>query len=436
MAKNKISAMAFTKLKATDQEQLISDGESLFLRIRPIKDGGGKSFRMSYRFEGKQKWLTLKHNSLKEAREERDSYKTMLKDGLDPAVERELVEERKRQAQQAEQAELARQSALITVNDLFERWAEIDLVNRKDGGKEIRRMFEKDVLPIIGGLVVTDVRKSHITDITDKLLKRGVNRMAKLIFSLMRQMFRFAVERDILEFDPSAAIKKAKIGGKDNERERTLSADEIRLLYKQMPDANFLPGTGAAIWIMLSTCCRVGEISKARWEHVDFDKREWTIPAENSKSGKPHTVYLSDFAINQFRVLAQFQSSEWLFPNRDNSNHVCEKSITKQVHGRQSEKIFSNRTQHNQALVLPGGHWTPHDLRRTGATLMSELGVLPDVIERCLNHAEQNKMKRVYQRHEYRAEQATAWRILGERLTLLTGNQRNVIPIRGQMQSA
>jgi site-specific recombinase XerD len=106
-------------------------------------------------------------------------------------------------------AELTAQQARLTVRDLFERWASVDLIRRRDGGKEIRRMFEKDVLPIIGTLAVEDVRKGHITGVTDALLARGVPRMA-LIFSLMRQMFRFAVDRDIIEGDPSAAIRKPR----------------------------------------------------------------------------------------------------------------------------------------------------------------------------------------------------------------------------------
>lgn len=428
MAKNLLTDLAFRKLKPTEVDQNIRDGGGLFVRVRSIKAGGAISFRYCYRMNGKQQWLTLKSTTLSAARNERDQIEQQVKTGIDPMLEKKLEQERQRQKQLQEQAELARLQSLITVNDLFERWAATDLQNRKDGGKEIRRMFEKDVLPILGGLTVADVRKGHITEVTDKLLLRGVNRMAKLILSLMRQMFRYAVDRDIIEFDPTASIRKAKIGGKSVERDRVLSEDEIRQLKLQMPDAHFMPTTEAAIWIMLSTCCRVGELSKAQWQHLDLKSGVWTIPTENSKNEKPHTIYLSRFAIKQFEILTQFKNSDtWIFPNRDNSNHVCEKSISKQVDGRQNPVIHQNRTAHNDALVLPGGKWTPHDLRRTGATLMGSLGVLPDVIEKCLNHVEQNKMKRIYQRQELKQEQAAAWQLLGERLELLTDNN-NVIP--------
>jgi len=66
-------------------------------------------------------------------------------------------------------------------------------------------------------------------------------------------------------------------------------------------------------------------------------------------------------------------------------------------------------------------------MRRTGATTMVALGVLPEVAERCLNHTEQNRVKRTYQRHSYESEMREAWRVLGERLELLTSGADNVV---------
>lgn len=420
MAINKITDLAFRKLKPWDKERLVSDGGGLYIRIRSAADGGTISFRLKYRVDGKIKWVNLTSKSLKTARIERDELKSKIKSGINLTIEKKLEIERKRKQQLEEHAELMRQQALITVTDLFERWATTDLMNRKDGGKEIRRMFNKDVLPIIGELAVADVRKGHITEIIDALLLRGVNRMAKLILALVRQMFRFAVDRDIIEFDPTASIRKAKIGGKSIERDRVLSEDEISALFLQIPDAKMIPSTECAIWIMLSTLCRVGELSKAQWKHIDFDAKTWVIPDEHSKNGKPHTIFLSDFTLKQFQRLAQYADSDvWLFTDRSKTTHVSDKSISKQINDRQTDCIRSNKSQHKDALRLPGGKWTPHDLRRSGATLMGNLGVSPDVIEKCLNHTEQNKIKRVYQRQELKTEQAEAWRKLGERLELL-----------------
>lgn len=424
--------MAFKNLQATDKDQNIATRyDGLFIRVRSKKSGGGVSFRLVYRIEGKQLWITLEEKkSLKAAEAERQIYLTMIKQGKDPALERKLKTERERAAQLAEQAELAKQQALISVKHLFERWTDTDLQKRKDLA-EIRRMFEKDVLPIIGDLVVPDVRKGHITEVTDKLKQRGVNHLARNLLKLMRQMFRFAVDRDIIEFDPTASLSVTKTTTKPTERDRVLSEDEIKQLKTKMPDAGFMPSTECAIWIMLSTCCRVGELSKAQWKHVDFEAKTFFIPIENSKNDKAHTISLSDFALSQFQRLAEVRQSDvWLLPNRSNTSHVCEKSLTKQIDSRQNPVIHKGRAGANTSLVLPGGKWTPHDLRRSGATLMGNLGVHGDVIEKCLNHKEENKLKRVYQHQELKAEQVAAWRVLGERLELLTGNNTNVIPFK------
>lgn len=245
--------------------------------------------------------------TLKEARVKAGELSRLYQSGVRDLREHIQAEEHARiSAMEAEQARLASEIANIeaeqaiqlarkTVTDLFEHWAKVDLINRKDGGAEVRRMFQKDVLPVLGEMAVDEVKKGHITEVTDTMLARGVNRAAKIAFSLMRQMFRFAVDRDLIEYDPTASIRKAKIGGKDIERDRVLSEEEIRLLAKLVPEAGLLPSTDAAIWIALSTCCRIGELMNARWENVDLTHRNWWIPAENSKTEKPTMSFFLSF---------------------------------------------------------------------------------------------------------------------------------------------
>jgi len=430
MAINLITDLAYRKLKPSDKEQLIKDGGGLFVRIRSTQDGGAVSFRLAYRIEGKQRWITLKAKSLPDARSERDDYKAMVKQGIDPGTETKLIAERARAAQLAEQAELARQQALTNISGLLDRWATTDLQQRKDL-LEVQRMFTKDVLPIIREFNAQDIRKSHVTDVIDRIKQRGSVHTARNLLKLMHQMFKFAVDRDIIEFDPTASLSVSKVTTKNTERDRVLSQDEVKLLKTKIDSAGLMHSTECAIWIMLSTLCRVGELGKAEWKHINFDAKTFFIPIENSKNAKAHTVYLSDFALSQFQSLQTVrQSDRWLFPNTDKTSHVCEKSITRQIDGRQNDTIHSNRSKANQALVLPGGKWTPHDLRRTGATMMGNLGITGDVIEKCLNHTQENKLKRVYQHQELKTEQAEAWRILGERLWLLTRDNSNVVPIK------
>jgi integrase len=95
------------------------------------------------------------------------------------------------------------------------------------------------------------------------------------------------------------------------------------------------------------------------------------------------------------------------------------KSINKQINDRQREIPMKGRSKFTDTLRLSGDHWTPHDLRRTAATIMGHCGVLSEIIERCLNHVEASKLKRTYQRQEPRQQMQEAWELLGQRLEAL-----------------
>ena len=388
-----------------------SQGERVFLPVGNYDQSGKDGLTLREARTKAGELSRLYQAGIRDLRE----YQEAEEDARKATHEAEMA--RLRAEREAAEAEKARQAARKTVKELFEHWADIDLKNRKDGGAEVRRLFEKDVLPKIGQLAVEDVKKGHVTEVVDAQLNRGVTRMAKLTLSLIRQMFRFAVDRDLIEYDPTASIRKSKIGGKDVERDRVLSDDEIKALANQIPDAQMLPSTSIAIWIMLTTCCRIGELIKAEWVDVDLKRATWKIPPENSKNGKPHEIALSSFAVAWFKDLKKLtEDSRWCYPNASDSGPICPKSITKQIRDRQlpvGKEPNKGRSSKAQALVLPGGKWTPHDLRRTGATIMTALGVLPEVAERCLNHTEENKVKRVYQRHSYGPEKQEAWDLLG-----------------------
>lgn len=412
-----------SKTKPSTKDIYLKDSlvPGLVLRITPL---GSKMWQLRYRARKGEHWASRRKGlgafpltSTAAARKSAAALKIDVGRGFDPVDEKRRLAEQRADDERIRTIEASRR---VTVSELFERWAQVDLINRKDKGVEARRMMLKDVLPVIGHLQVVEVRKGHFTDVTDKLLARGVNRMAKVVFSAMRQMFRFAVDRDLIEHDPSASIRKSKIGGKDVERDRVLSEDEICQLYVQIPSAGLIPSSECAIWIALSTCCRIGELLAATWRNIDLEKRLWIIPAENSKNGKEHQIQLSDFSVRQFeRVKELSNGSLWCYPNTYNTGPVCSKTVTKQTGDRQrrpEQGIMCRRSSMAQALILPGGKWTPHDLRRTGATLMASLGVLPEVAEKCLNHTEDNKVKRIYQRYSYASEMGAAWDLLGQRL--------------------
>ena len=363
-----------------------------------------------------------------------------------------------------EQAELDRQRRL-TVRQVFERWAATELaphiggdgkrIGRKDGGQYVREQFERRVFDKLGEIAVMDVRKADILAILDIAKSEGKLRTANMLLADLKQMFRFAAEREIIEHSPIELLSKRKVGGKDIKRDRVLSNDELAALVKQMPTANLSRRTILGLWLILATGCRIGELMGAAWTNaktqqqalqatvdthnvtqksgavqlgfVDLQARSWYLPT--TKNQRDHTIHLSDFAIKQFTELATLREADrvtgkplaWVFPDSRGTGPVCIKSFGKQLADRQSSESarLQNRTKSVDSLVLEGGRWTAHDLRRTASTMMSKLGISDDVINECGNHIKQG-MIGIYNQDRREEEQVKAFDALGQRLAAFT----------------
>lgn len=454
-------------LTAADKGRFLKEGGSLKAQVYVARNGAvSVQFRFGYKFSGNSKTIlvgTWPKTGLAEIRKERDALRVQIQSGIDPVAQRQQQREQEQAAREAELLrieadrqeailaqtrrlqDLAEQQARMTVRGLFEQWQRLELRQRVHKGVDVQRSFEADVFPAIGSMAAADVTKAHIVAILDAIQARadGDKTMVatvKKTLGDLRQMFGFALDREYLDIDPTARIRKARLG-KDVERDRVLSEQELILLFQKLPQAGLAVSSEVALLLQLSTAARIGELLSARWEHVDLERRAWMLPV--TKNGKAHMVYLSNFAVRQFeRLKAITGETPWLFPATrtkpgaaDFSDHVCVKTVTKQVGDRQrGDAPMKNRTKLVDALVLPGGKWTPHDLRRTAATTMAELGAMPDVVERCLNHTEENKVKRIYQRAQYEAPMRDAWNLLSERLELLqaraSGKAENVVVLK------
>lgn len=240
--------------KTTSESLFLNDGNGLYLRIRP---SGSKIWLYRYKTPDKKtRWLELgiyPDMNLTSARAAALKAKANRKEGDDPFALKQQLKERKL-------AKAASDAARLTINQLFDKWLTLELAKRKDKGEEIKRAFQKDVLPIIGEMYAAEVTRVHVTHILDNILERGSSRMANRTLTDLRQMFGFGYVRGILESDPTHRIKKADIGGKEVERDRILSESEIKKLSETLPNARLSKYAENAIWILLSTGCRVGEL--------------------------------------------------------------------------------------------------------------------------------------------------------------------------------
>jgi integrase len=379
-------------------------------------------------------------------------------------------------AEDAARAEAERLAAVererrVTVRALFDRWCSVDLKphvradgtrqGRKDGGEYARQQFERRVFPRIGDRLAPEVTRADLMSILDDTKAAGRLRTANVLLADLKQMFRFAEQRGIVDRDPLAGIVRRDVGGAETQRDRVLSAAELVDLTKRLPAARMNARSTAAVWLLLATGARIGELMGAVWSHhasdlaslqatadeggckvgvVDLDAGTWYLP--DTKNQRDHTVHLSDLAVRLFRGLAALPVTTddekpvpWVFPNTARTGPVCVKSFGKQLADRQRppERRMQGRAKTTDGLLLSGGRWTAHDLRRTAASLMAELGVRGDVIDECLNHVIESRVRRTYIRNRRPQEQARAFDVLGTHLEAIrsgTVPASNVVRLR------
>ena len=387
--------------------------------------------------------------TLDEIRDERNKAKLLVKQGIDPRTKKTADKiEAQAEIDEIIIAEEQKRTAKFTFNDLYKTWIK-DGVNRADDNKFIMLTFDNHAIPQLGNVEVSKLSEDHLREIYRKIISAGKVATAVELSKDIGQMLRWAEKRKpwralLVDGNPSelVEIKKLVPKGYTKERKRLLSEDEIKKLKSIFDEKtqNYINASKKygterplkkevqlAMWICLGTLCRIGELLMTEWKHVDFDKRTWFIPAENVKGEgsqkRDQLVYLSDFVLDKFYQLNKLTGDAlWVFPARYKEGHVCVKSASKQVGDRQIK--FKNRTKklqahvENDSLVLGEVEWTPHDLRRTGATMMQQLKprVSREVINLCQNHVIGSKVDRVYLLDDYADDKRDAWVRLGCRL--------------------
>jgi len=381
--------------------------------------------------------------TLADAKAENSRIQALAREGVD--FQKQAERERIKQSA----AEKLERASNLPFQDMFAAWVS-DGVARADSNAELRRSFNKDILPLIGEKPVRDVSEMDLREALRKVGRgRECGRAAEVLLSDLRQLFRWAEKRQpwrglLVEGNPAELVDLKQIVQPDyntDPRERILLPEELqelRSIFAQIESTYAIAQdrrtavrpvrreTQIALWLCLSTTCRIGELLKARWEDIDLKAGEWLVPAENTKTGAKWRVFLSPFALCQFNELhALTGDSPWCFPSRNKEGtHLYEKSVSKQVGDRQAQfkkrtKQLKKRRQDNTLVLSNGsrGEWTPHDLRRTGSTFMQALGIRPEVIDRCQNHVlPGGKIRRTYQRHDYAKETRAAWLKLGHRI--------------------
>ncbi|TPN04471.1 integrase arm-type DNA-binding domain-containing protein [Mesorhizobium sp. B2-1-2] len=378
------------KPKADGTLLKLADGGGLFLAVTPA---GGKYWRINYRFEGKQKLLSVGEypdTALAVARGLLDVNKKLLKAGKDPALH---------------QGEAATGGP-----DAFETVAREWLEAQKpswvpEHWQRVLSRFENDVFPSIGKMRMRDIGAPKVLEILREVEKRGALDVTKRIRQSIGAVFRFGIATGRADTNPAADLVDALKVRPKVKHMAALDADDIGDFLSELQGYDGERQTRLAIELTFHTLLRTNEIRFGKWSEIkespaQYEQKNgqwvelpaqsfWLISADRMKMSRDHKVPLTP---QSKRLLAELKTiagdSDWIVPGVGGEKPISQNTM-----------IF--------ALYRLGYHsrLTIHGFRSTGSTVLNESGLWsPDAIERQLAHVHGDKVRSAYNRSEYWAE--------------------------------
>ena len=403
---NEVTAPASGKLR-------IADGEvrGLFLRVTP---NGAKSYILRYTVNGRRGEATIGDARSITLVAARAKAVAMVGDLVVRDVDPVATKQAAIQREKAKKEE--------TFAALVERY-KVDAARRKrEATLDYETwLLERHVLPKIGERRYADLRRAEIIAMIEKIGASGGRVTANRAHAMVRQVLNYALKRDLIEANPALAIERVF---PETSRERVLTEDEIRKLWAFLEAARANAGVGlkagqaqgerpinglsapvaTALQLCLLTLQRAGEVVGARLEEFSWTDRLWIIPAERMKGKRAHAVPLSDLALDRFRDAFKRAGGHIAFPDKSGDAPLDPKRLT--------------RAMARSCALIGLAHAGPHDLRRTGRTMLTSerVGVGYEVAERVIAHLVGSAVSRVYDRNEYLREKRAALDAWGREL--------------------
>ena len=263
-----------------------------------------------------------------------------------------------------------------TIKDLCDEYFDRHISATYRRPHHVRGYLDK-IIEKLGTKKVAEITRAEIVEFLKNYTARG-KVAANRVLAIFRQTLDYGVEIGWLDHSPADKVTRRAAGGEEKPRERTLTDEEIRALWA-IPEPH-----GPLFHFLLITAQRIGEAQLATPENVNGDV--WRIPAEHAKNGRAHLVHLSPLALAEIKRMPA---------GRDRVFGI--RSTT-------GAQAWLHRWCDRNGIAP---RFTPHDLRRTAATRMNEIGIAPHVVEKVLNHTLQGVMG-TYNRAEYLQERETA----------------------------
>ena len=377
---------------------------SFGMRVTP---NGAMTWVLMYRVENpanptrkKQRRMTIGGYPAYSLAQARDKAREMLKfagQGIDPV-----------EARAKEKIKIANEQTVEgAVAAFIKRHAKRH--NRPSTAKEVERVFAVYVLPRWSGRPLSAITPADVDDLVEDRVAAGHGPMANRILAHTRKFFNWCIERRWLAASPAAGLKPP---AKEQARDRVLSKEEIAEFWRGCDELGW--PFGPALKLLLLTGQRRDEVARMQWSHVDLGEALWTLPKAETKADRQHEVPLSPLALEIIEALPR--NGEFCFSTTG----------TTPISGFSKVKVRLD--------TLSGvADWRLHDLRRTAASLMAEIGIAPHVIEKVLNHAtgQISGVAAVYNRHAYRKEKVEALSAWAQALAGIIGQGRdNIVNLR------
>jgi integrase len=374
---------ALKNLKPKPKGYKVTDRDGMYVHVSP---GGTITFRLDYRLNGRRETLNLGRYgrdgiSLLLARERCLDARREVREGRSPAIEKQREKRRLKEAK--------------SFGEFGETWFE--KAPMADSTRAMRRsIWNRELEPKWRNRLLTEITPDDLRGLCGKIVDRGAPATAIHVRDIVKQIFGFAILHGEKVENPADAVGPAAIAT-FRPRDRSLSPAEIRLAMHLLEQVATLPTIRLGFRLYLMTMVRKSELQDAVWSEVDFENAVWTIPKERMKRSKAHNVYLSTQALDILIALKTCAgNSRYLLPSR----YDADAPMSRATFNRITMAIYDLAKANN----LPLEPFTVHDLRRTGSTLLNELGFNSDWIEKCLAHEDGRSSRGVYNKAEYEAQ--------------------------------
>lgn len=374
---------ALRNLKPKGKLYKVTDRDGMYVTVSAV---GTIVFRYDYRINGRRETLTLGRYgpggiSLALARERLLDARKAVEAGHSPAQEK--------------QREKRRLSKAKTFAEFMIAWSEGSTM--ADSTRAMRQhIIDRDILPAFRNRLLAEITPDDLRALCMKVKNRGAPATAILVRDIVKQIYGHAIMYGEKVANPADEISPSSIAT-FVPKDRALSPSEIRLMIHEMEVVPTSPTIRLALRMILLTLVRKAELLKATWNEVDFETGVWSIPKERMKRRFPHNVYLPQQALDILVALKTCAGgSKYLLPARYDGDQHMSMATLNQV----TKKIADQAEKKG----LPLAPFTVHDLRRTGSTLLNEVGFNRDWIEKTLAHEDGRSSRGVYNKAEY-AEQ-------------------------------